>query len=144
MIRSFVKSTVVLLYSVFLVSCSSANNKPVLINFSDDSTKIIFSDIQPAGLLQIRNTPGIDTAYKGILSVLQTPSDDDSLSMEKPVPGKVEITDTSIVFVPLKPFTRGNSYLILSFMNPKSVSPTTVLSGHSNYRVEPQQVVLKR
>ena len=144
MFKSVVKSFFLIAGSTIAISCSSANNKPILIRFSADSTAVIFSGINPAGLLQVRNTPQIDTAYGAILSVLQTPSDNDPDGMEFPFPGKVKVTDSTVVFTPARPFVKGQEYLVVSYMNVKFGSPAMIFSGKLDRNVRPQQVILKR
>lgn len=140
MFKYFVRSPLMLLSVVCLVSCSSANNKPVLIGFSSDSTSIEFRDIDPAGLLQVRNTPDIDTAYTNVLSVVET----DSTGIEMPVPGKVQVTDSTIVFHPSMPFVHGRDYLVISYLNAKFGNSAMIFSGKLNHSVKPRQVILKR
>jgi len=130
--------------AVFLFSCSSANNKPVIIAFSPDSSAVVFSGIDPAGLLQVRNTPRIDTAYAAVLSVLQSPSDRDTDSMELPVGGRVQVTDSTVVFIPVKPFVKGQRYLVVSYMNVKFGTPAMIFSGKLGQNVKPEQVILQR
>jgi hypothetical protein len=127
-----------------LMSCSSANNKPLSIHFSSDSTSIVFSDIDPAGLWQIKNRPGIDTAHADVVSVLEMPSDEDSSAMEHDVVGKLEVTDSYLVFKPEKSFISGKNYLVISYMNVKFATNQKIISGQLNHSVKPQQVVLKR
>lgn len=142
--KSFIKSSLVWLLATNLISCSSANNKPVSIMFSADSSSIVFCDIDPAGLLQVRNTPGIDTAYSGVISILEEPDDDHSTGTELPYPGKIQVTDTTLVFKPDQPFVAGRSYLINSYMNVKFADPEMMLKGKINHGVKPEQVILKR
>jgi hypothetical protein len=127
-----------------LTSCSSANNKPLSIKFSSDSTSVVFSGIDPAGLWQIKNRPGIDTAHADVVSVLEMPSDNDSSGAELNVAGKLEITDSNLVFKPEKSFISGKKYLVISYMNVKFATHQMIISGQLNHSVKPQQVVLKR
>lgn len=127
-----------------LMSCSSANNKPLSVRFSADSSAIIFSDIDPAGLGLIRNIPGVDTAHTDLITVLETPTDEDTAGMEHDVPGKLEVTDSTLVFRPSKSFISGKNYLVISYMNAKFASTEKIISGRLNHSVKPQQVILKR
>ena len=134
-----------LLFAAFcLISCSSANNKPSRIYFSTDSTAIVFADVDPAGLLKIRNTPGIDTAFTEIISVLETPAEDDSLSMERAVAGNIRVTDSTIVFRPKQSFVRGKDYIVISYIDSKFATMAMLLKGKEKLGVEPQQVTLSR
>ncbi|MBB6273483.1 hypothetical protein HDF26_003943 [Pedobacter cryoconitis] len=127
-----------------LMSCSLANNKPLSIQFSPDSTSIVFSDIDPAGLWQLKNRPGIDTAHADVVSVSEVSPDDDIADMEHDVAGKLEITDSNLVFKPQKSFISGKKYLVISYMNVKFATNKKIISGQLNHSVMPQQVVLKR
>ncbi len=144
MYSRFFKFPPVLFWVACLMSCSSANNKPLSIRFSSDSTAIVFSDIDPAGLFQIRNTPHIDTAYADLIAVLQMPSDGDSADLEHDVAGKLLVTDSTLVFKPSKSFISGKNYLVISYMNAKFANPAKLLSGQLNHSVKPQQVTLMR
>lgn len=112
--------------------------------FSRDSTAIVFSGIDPAGLLQVRNTPHIDTAYSELISVVQRPAENDTASMEKIFPGKLRLTDSTIVFEPFAPFIKGRTYEVVSYLNAKFSNAAMLFSGKLNHRVQPEQVILKR
>lgn len=144
MFKWFVRCPLLLTGIALILSCSSANNKPVLIGFSADSTAIVFSGIDHAGLLKVSDVIHADTAYQEIISVLQTPGEDDSTGMELPFPGKVNITDSTVVFTPLTPFVKGKSYLVVSYMNVKFGNTDMVLSQKLNSGMKPDQVFLTR
>lgn len=143
MYSRLLKLAPVLFGIAYLMSCSSANNKPLSIRFSSDSTAIIFSDIDPAGLGLIRNIPGVDTAHADLITVLETNADEDTTGMEHNVPGKLEVTDSTLVFRPDESFISGKNYLVVSYMNAKFASTEKIISGRLNHSVKPQQVVLK-
>lgn len=144
MFKFFFQISLLLVGIICLISCSAANNKPIQICFSKDSTAVVFAEIDPAGLLSIKNTPGIDTSFSEIISVLQTPADNDSTSMEMPVAGKIQLTDSTIIFRPLNAFISGRNYLVISYMNVQFASPSALLQGKANQGIKPQQVFLKR
>ncbi|WP_158796523.1 hypothetical protein [Pedobacter sp. L105] len=144
MFKCFVLSPLLLLCVISLVSCSSANNKPLLIKFSPDSSAIVFSGIDPAGLLQVRNIPHIDTAYSALISIVQQPAENDSSAMELPFPGKLSLTDSTVVFKPSTPFVKGRSYEVVSYLNAKFNNAVMLFSGKLNHRVKPEQAILKR
>jgi len=144
MFKCLVKVSLILIGTAFLISCSSANNKPVLISFSSDSTSIVFSNVDPAGMLQVTNTPGIDSSFSQLISVSQIPAEQDSTAMELPLQGKIRMSDSTITFVPRKPFIRGADYLVVTYLNASFANSGMVLSGKLNHSVKPQQVILKR
>ncbi|KIO74987.1 hypothetical protein TH53_23340 [Pedobacter lusitanus] len=127
-----------------LMSCSLANNKPLSIRFSADSSAIVFSEIDPAGLWQIKNGLNTDTVHTDLVAVLETPADEDTSGMEHPVAGKLEVTDSTLVFKPEKSFVRGKNYLIVSFMNTNFAGTSKLIRGKLDHSVKPQQVMLKR
>jgi hypothetical protein len=129
---------------VCLISCSPANNKPVMIRFSPDSSVVVFSGIDPAGLLELRNTSGIDTSYSSVLSVMEIPGENDSLGFEHEFPGRLAISDSTIVFTPLVAFSKGKSYQAVSYLNAKFGNAGMMLTGHLDHKVKPQMVTLRR
>jgi hypothetical protein len=138
------KLPLVFVLVVCLISCSPANNKPVIIGFSSDSSTIIFSGIDPAGLLQLRNTPDIDTTYSTVISVIELPDEDNSLGREHAFPGKVTVLDSTIVFTPHDLFVKGKSYQVLSFLNARFGNAGMMLTGKLDHKVKPQEVILRR
>lgn len=144
MFKSLIKLPLVCAVVVCLISCSSANNKPVLIQFSQDSNAVIFSGIDAAGLLQLRNTPGIDTAYSSVLSVMELPEENDSAGLERAVAGRIVISDSTAVFKPQHAFSRGKSYQVISYLNAKFGNAGMMLTGKLDHKVKPQKLILTR
>jgi len=144
MIKCLVKVSLILIGTACLISCSSANNKPVLISFSSDSTSIVFSNIDPAGILQVAHTPGIDSSFSQLISVSRLPAEEDSTGMELPLQGKIRISDSTITFLPQQPFIRGSDYLVVTYLNASFANSGMLLSGKLNPSVKPRQVILKR
>lgn len=112
-----------------LFSCSPANNKPVSIRFSADSTAIVFADVDPAGLLALKNTAGITTHFSSLLTVMETPAEDDTTGREVVVPGKIYIAGRSVVFRPQTPFLTGKSYLVISYIHSGNGGMINLLKG---------------
>ena len=127
-----------------LLACSSANNKPIDIAFSADSSRIVLKNVDAAGLHQLRNTPGLDSSASLFLRVLDTPADDDSLGVEKEIDGHVRIVNEQVEFKPLKPFVKGRQYLVTTFLNTKFGNFQSVLNGTISRGVKPNQKLLKR
>ncbi|RYE37635.1 MAG: hypothetical protein EOP48_28395 [Sphingobacteriales bacterium] len=136
--------SVLLAFSCLLFACSSSNNKPLLIHFSADSTSIVFENIDRPGLLQLKSMEGQDSILNDLISVLQTPSESDTTIKELPLPGKMLVTDTSIVFTPEQPFLKGNDYLVITYLNARFGTPEQVLKAQLNTAVKPHQMLLTR
>jgi hypothetical protein len=144
MYKYLIKLPLLSLFVVCLISCAPANNKPVLIRFSADSSKIILSGIAPAGLLQLKNTPGIDTAYSDIIHVMELPGDNFAAGVERELPGKVKISDSTVVFTPRDSFVRGKSYQVVSYMNARFGDAGMILKGRLDHKVKPSYIILNR
>lgn len=144
MVKSLVKQFAIIILSGFLFACSYANNKPLLIGFSADSSAIVFNNIGQAGLLELQNQPGNDRALNGLIAVLQSPSEKDSTLKEIPVEGKVLVTDSNIVFIPLRPFVKGTNYLVVTHLSARFAAAEDLLKGEVVNRIRPQQKLLRR
>lgn len=144
MYKYLIKVPLVFFLVACLISCSPANNKPVLISFSSEHNAILFSGIDPAGLLELRNTPGIDTSYSSVISVMEIPGENDSLGFEIAFPGRLAILDSTIVFTPRAVFSKGKSYRVVSYLNAKFGNAGMMMTGKLDHKVKPQSVVLRR
>lgn len=144
MVKTLVKWFVALLLPGFLFSCSSANNKPLFIDFSADSSAIIFNNIGEAGLLQLQGLPAKDSILNRLVAVLKSPTEKDSTFREVPVDGKVQLTDSNVVFIPVTPFVRGDEYLVITHLTARFGAIVELLEGEVANRVRPQQKLLTR
>lgn len=144
MLKCFVKLMGVICSMCLFFACSNANNKPLSIDFSSDSTKIIISHIDQTGLLELKNSNKEDSTLNELLSVLQTPSERDSAIREEPIAGKVVLTDSNIVFVPAEPFRKGRDYLVITHLNIRFGGVEEIVKGKINYSIKPQQKFLTR
>ncbi|SMC72876.1 hypothetical protein [Pedobacter nyackensis] len=144
MVKGFLQQFSAFFGVVFLFACSSANNKPLLITFSADSTSIAFNGIDPVGLLQLQSASAGDSTLNSLISVLQTPSERDSTLKELPVPGRVLVTDSNLVFIPAQPFVKGRDYLVITYLNARFGDAKDLVSGKLKPEVRPIQQVLTR
>jgi len=115
-----------------------------MISFSPDSSVIVFSRVDPAGLLEIRNTPGIDTSFSSILSVMEIPGENDSSGFEHEFRGRLAISDSNIVFTPIVAFSNGKIYQVVCYLNAKFGNAAMMLTGKLDHKVKPQTVILSR
>jgi hypothetical protein len=146
-----IKDLKVFIYLIYLIiglsglnACSSANNKPVSIGFSRDSTTILLKNIDPAGLHQLQTMGSMDSLSEALVHVLDTPADEDSTGIEQEVPGKIRLLKDALEFRPLKPFARGRQYLVTSYLNVRFGNLQNALKGTLSNRVKPTQQLLKR
>lgn len=150
MVKSAVGLFAVLCIVVFLLACSSANNKPLLIGFNADSTAIVFNHIDRAGLLQLQAGQNADALLHDLVSVLETPSEKDAIRSthaalkEAPVEGRFKLSDSNLVFIPSRPFVKGRDYLVITHLNTRFGNMKDVLNGGLSNRVKPASKLLTR
>jgi hypothetical protein len=131
------------LFSLFL-ACTAKEHALLSIRFSADSSAILFSNIEPAGVLQLKSNLKTDTLYQKIVSVLETPADDDSTSMERVWPGKLSMQGEALIFTPESPFIKGKTYLVETQLNMSFGDVEQVIQGKMSKTMNFQQQLLKR
>jgi hypothetical protein len=130
---------------VFLcLSCNTTDNKALVIKFSADSSAVVISNIEAAALLHLKNSIKTDTSYQKLVSVLETPAEDDSVSMERECPGKLVVTGDNAVFLPDSPFLKGKTYLVETQLNMSFGDIEQMIKGNVRAKMNFQQQVLKR
>lgn len=144
MFKYFSRTILIFGVSLFFAGCSDTNHKPLSIDFSADSSKIIFTHIDPRGLLELQGLKNRDSVLQDLISVLQTPTEKDSLIREEPIPGQININDSSLVFSPIQPFVKGRTYLVITHLNIQFAKPEEIIKGKLSYTMKPQQKVLNR
>lgn len=81
--------------------------------------------------------------YQKILSVLETPADDDSTSMEREWPGKLIMQGENLVFRPDSPFVKGKTYLVETMLNTQFAGSGDVTRSEIGHQIKKQQKMLK-
>jgi hypothetical protein len=127
-----------------LIACGSTNSEPLSIQFSSDSSKIVIKNINDAGLYQLKTNLATDSAYQKVVSVLQTPSDDDSLSMEIAYPGDLTIIGDSLIYTPKNEFVKGKVYLVETMINTQFAKSEEIIKSQVGRQIKAQQKILKR
>lgn len=130
----FAKIGVVTLITLAL-GCSQANNKPLSIHFTPDSTAFEVNHIDPAGLLQLQQLEEGDSRQREWLWVSAS---------GKRLEGKLVLKNKALYFYPKEPLQRGTRYTVSTFLNSSFGSPSQVLKGKVNYQVRPKQQQLVR
>lgn len=132
------------LYCMCLFACTTANYTPIAIHFSSDSNTIILANIEKAGLYKLKANLETDSTYQNLVSVLQTPAEDDSTSMEVVWPGKLSLQGDSLIFKPDRPFVKGKYYLVETMLNTKFATGKEIVKADVGHAIKPQQELLKR
>lgn len=143
MFKRFFKYSIIIVISIFALSCSNKNNKPV-IKFSGDSASIIIKNIDEASLLQVKNAYQANADTVNMVSVLIKPGELDSIQDELEVPGKVKFAGDSLIFNPDQPFVKGKDYLVESYIGVKFATVGDMISGSAKHNLQPQKQTLKR
>ena len=125
-------------------SCNTTDNKPLVIKFSADSSAILVSNIDAAALLHLKNNIKTDSSYQKLVSVLETPAEDDSTSMERDWPGKLVMKEDDVIFQPDSPFLEGKTYLVQTQLNMSFGDIEQMIKGNVRAKMNFQQQVLKR
>ena len=142
--RKSLSSLSLMLLIVAVLGCSSSNSKPLSIAFSRDSTSVVISNIDKPGFLRLRQLKPQDSTFNELIAVLQTPSEKDSAIREEPIAGSYLVSDTSIVFTPNEPFTKGREYLVITHINAKFGDAEQIAKGQLSLGVKPSQKSLVR
>ena len=132
------------LLATLILGCSLSNSKPLLIDFTNDSSQVKLTNIDEAGIWQLKNLQKSRDALDGLVAVLQMPSDQDTTLREQPVPGKLQFVGQTLIFQPDQPFLRGQEYLVITHLNTSFGHFGDILQGDLNTRVKPIQKVLRR
>jgi hypothetical protein len=130
--------------SCLVFACNTSNNKPLVIQFSADSSKIQFVNIDPAGLAHLKSNLGKDSAYQKLVDVLQTPINDDSISMEMEWPGKLSLLQDTLVYTPDTAFKKGQAYLVETMLNTHFANKKEIARSEVGHQIKRQQQLLLR
>jgi hypothetical protein len=130
--------------SLLILACNPTANKSLSIKFSADRTSILVSNIDESALFQLKNNINKDTTYQNLLTVLETPNDDDSTSMEREWPGKLTMNGNELEFKPDSPFIKGKSYLVETILNVSFADAEKLVKGKMNTSLKAEQQLLKR
>lgn len=128
---------------LMLNACRNKDNNKLEIEFSKDSSAVVVSNVAPGGLyfLAERYKSG-DSIH--VISVLETPSDNDSLSREVEINGRTEIHDNSVWFYPSTPFLKNKEYLVSTVLNMYIGSTNDMLKSAANISGKSQEKRLIR
>ncbi|TCD27916.1 hypothetical protein EZ456_08185 [Pedobacter psychrodurus] len=143
MFKCFLKYQAAIAVVLFALSCSNANNRPI-IKFSGDSSSIIIKNIDEASLLKVKNAYQDNADTLNLVSVLIKPGDLDSVQDELEVPGKIKILGDSLIFNPDQPFLKGKEYLVESYIGIKFATVGDLIIGNGKQNLKAQRQTLKR
>jgi hypothetical protein len=132
------------LLATFFMACDTTKQEQLSIGFSEDSSKVVISNIDEAGLKHLKDNLATDSNYQRVVSVLQTPMDDDSTSMEMEWPGKLTMRGNDLVFSPDTAFRKGKQYLVETILNSKFGTVKEIITSDVGHKVKWTQKTLVR
>ena len=143
MFKGIIKFLFVAWIIINVVSCTNQRKKNI-IKFSADNNSIVIKNIDEASLFQVKSMWKANPDSVTFITVLLTPGDQDSLQTEEEISGKVMVIGDSIVFSPSKPFLKGKTYLVESYVGVKFADAGKLFKGSIKHNLEPQQQILTR
>lgn len=126
------------------VACSNKKNEPLNIVFTEDSTSIQIKNIDPVGLLKIKNGQLNDSVVQRMVQVLVSPEVGDSSGREQTLPGRISVDSAALIFRPAEPFEKGRRYMVLTFINSKFGDLQSLIQSKTKFSMAPNQKILQR
>jgi len=133
----------IVIFAICAQSCSNANNRPI-IKFSGDSTAIIIKNIDEASWFEAQKAYQANPDSNNLVTVLLIPGDQDSLEVEKEIPGKFKLAGDSVQFDPDSAFVKGKTYLIENYIGVQFGSVGQLLKNNVKAQLQPQRQTLTR
>ncbi len=140
-------------YSVFLIiliagfslSCRETTKEKLLIGFSSDSSAIELRGLDKASGYELKKVlqDGLGEAAE-LVVVMETPGEDDSVTMEKEWSGKWSFSGDHLRFEPLQSFEKGKSYRVETILGTSFADWKKVIAGGMESNLPRQVQVLQR
>lgn len=135
----FSKLTLFIVCCLIFSSCSLKKENELEINFSSDSTTIVFTGLDEVSLFRAKQQT--DSLAQELASVFES---GENSGVEKQVLGKIEIKGDRLIFKPQKPFVKGNEYLVQTVLNSSFGKPEDILKADIGKTVKRREKVLQR
>jgi hypothetical protein len=102
------------------------------ISFDQKNNALVVSNIDDYIINSIQEDLKTDSSLNNSLAVFIKTEDEDLQDLEKPLAGKYQLEKNSILFLPIFPFVKGESYLVEIYLqNPSGDVSTLLRSGNS-------------
>jgi hypothetical protein len=102
------------------------------ISFDQKNNALVVSNIDDYIINSIREDLKTDSSLNNSLAVFIKTEDEDLQDLEKPLAGKYQLEKNSILFLPIFPFVKGESYLVEIYLqNPSGDVSNLLKSGNS-------------
>lgn len=102
------------------------------ISFDQKTKALVVSNIDDYIINSIQEDLKTDSSLNNSLAVFIKTEDEDLQDLEKPLAGKYQLEKNSILFLPIFPFVKGESYLVEIYLqNPSGDVSNLLKSGNS-------------
>lgn len=121
-------------------SCSSKKEKELAINFSTDSTCILFTGLDEVSLFRIKEQT--DSLLNDLIIISEL--NEDAAAQEVAIKGKMLLQNDTLAFIPNTPFVKGKTYFIQTLLNSSFGKTEDVLKADVGKTVKKRERTLKR
>lgn len=136
----FSKLTLFAICCFVFSSCSLKKGKEVEINFSTDSTAILFTGLDKVTLFRVKEQT--DSLLQELITVSEL--NEDRKAQEIAIKGKTFIKNDTLAFIPDLPFESGRSYLIKTLLNSSFGKTEDILKGDVGKSIKQKEKILVR
>jgi len=123
-----------------IFSCSSQKTNSLAIDFSSDTTAILFSGLDEVSLFRAKEQT--DSLSNGLITVIELTDED--TGQEKLITGRTAIKGDLLTFVPDTPFVIGRKYLVKTLLNSSFGKTVDILKSDVGLTVKRQEKILER
>jgi len=121
---------------VLLFGCTNQKentlSEQLEISFDQKNNALVVSNIDDYIINSIQEDLKTDSSLNNSLAVFIKTEDEDLQDLEKPLAGKYQLEKNSILFLPIFPFVKGESYLVEIYLqNPSGDVSNLLKSGNS-------------
>lgn len=139
----FSKITLIIVCCLIFVGCSLNQENTLPIDFSSDSSAIVFNDLNEANLYRAQQMLLVGGSnIEQLLSVTKL-SEADS-SKEEAINGRLEVKSGAILFYPDTPFVKGQYYLIRTVLGSSFGKTSDILKTQLGHDLKVREKVLRR
>ncbi len=144
MLKTIKAFAIILFLITGLAACGNKEVNGLSITFNKDSTAIIVSGMDQAGYFSLEDLNKKGDSLKGIVTVLETPNQRDTLFMEREMPGSISLVDNNVVFTPDTPFVKEREYVVSTLINSGVGGSRNMMKGKLNIKAATTQKTLIR
>lgn len=138
----FNKITLFAVCCLFFTSCSFNKEKDLNIDFSSDSSKIVFTGIEEANLFQLKQMLNNKAVDANLVNIIQI--DDDFPDKDKDIYGKLSVDGNRLLFTPDSAFLKHRKYLIRTVLQSSFGKPSDIFKSDLGHNIKWKEKILRR